>query len=66
MIVTSAQTHTNVPEQTRFLSRWWAEEVDHDMSDFDEIIDEEQDWSDFHDTAEHDDFHVSQRSDGPD
>ena len=67
VIVTSARTHTNVLEQTKFSSRWWAKEVDHDMSDFpDEITDEEKDWSDFEDTAEDDDFRVPQQSGGVD
>jgi hypothetical protein len=56
MIVTDVQAHTNVLGLADFLVRV-AKGADRVMSEYDEeIVGEEQDWSDFDNTTEDDDF----------
>ena len=57
VIVTVTQTHANVLELTGLLVRVVEEGVLDPMSEYDdEIVDEEQDWSDFDDIGEYDDL----------
>jgi hypothetical protein len=57
MIVTAVQAYTNVPESAEFPARVTAKRADRDVSEYDEeVVDEEQDWSDLDDTAGYDDF----------
>ena len=56
MIVTDVQAHTNVPGLADFPVRL-AKGADRVMSEYDEeVVGEEQDWSDFDNTSEYDDF----------
>ena len=57
MIVTAVQAHTNVPEPNELALRVAAKRTDSVVSEYDEeVVDEEQDWSDFDDAAGCDDF----------
>ena len=57
MIVTAVQAYTNVPEPAEFPVRVAAKRADCDVSEYDEeVVDEEQDWSDLDDTTGYDDF----------
>jgi len=56
MIVTDVQAHTNVPGLADFPVKV-AKEADRVMSEYDEeVVGEEQDWSDFDNTSEYDNF----------
>jgi hypothetical protein len=56
MIVTGVQAHANVLGLADFPVRV-AEEADRVMSEYDEdVVGEEQDWSDFDDTSMYEDF----------
>jgi len=60
MIVTAVQAHTNVLEPAEFPIRVAGKRADRDVSEYDEeVVDEEQDWSDLDDTIGYDDFDLS-------